>query len=278
MDLSAWIEALFPKEFLQKVYRLLPDPSFERRMRWDLFKRPDYAYAVYRAALTAQALDIKRISAIEFGVAAGNGLLGLEEAAREVSQNTGVVVDTYGFDTGIGMPSPVDYRDNPYLWQAGFFQMDKEALVRRLSQSKLILGEFTETVPDFVKQYNPAPIGFISFDADYYSSTVTAFKLLAEDHAYFLPRVLCYFDDMIGGDWELHSHFTGELLAIDEFNQQHANMKIAKINGMAQKRVFPNWWHDLMYAHHRFDHPFYSKHVFPDKNWQLKLGTEVTQD
>ena len=87
MDLSAWIEALFPKEFLQKVYRLLPDLSFERRMRWDLFKRPDYAYGVYRAALTAQALDIKRISAIEFGVAAGNGLLGLEEAAGEVAQS-----------------------------------------------------------------------------------------------------------------------------------------------------------------------------------------------
>jgi hypothetical protein len=278
MDLSEWIEALFPKEFLQKIYRLLPNPSFERRMRWDLFKRPDYAYGVYRAALTAQALDIKKISAIEFGVAAGNGLLGLEEAASEVSRHTGVVVDTYGFDTGIGMPPPVDYRDNPYLWQAGFFQMDKEALVRRLSQSKLILGEFTETVPGFAKQYNPAPIGFISFDADYYSSTVTAFKLLAEDHAYFLPRVLCYFDDMIGGDWELHSHYTGELLAIDEFNQQNPNMKIAKINGMAQKRVVPNWWHDLMYAHHRFDHPLYSKHVFPDKNWQLKLGTEVTQD
>src|SRR5580704_10337332 len=145
MELSAWVEALLPKEFLQKVFRLLPNPSFERRMRWDLFKRPDYAYGVYRAALTAQALDINKISAIEFGVAAGNGLLGLEEAAREVSRETGVGVDTYGFDTGIGMPPPVDYRDNPYLWQAGFFQMDKEALVRRLSQSILNHTETTET-------------------------------------------------------------------------------------------------------------------------------------
>ena len=50
MELSAWIEALFPKEFLQKVFRLLPNPTFEQRMRWDLFKRPDYAYGVYRAA------------------------------------------------------------------------------------------------------------------------------------------------------------------------------------------------------------------------------------
>jgi hypothetical protein len=273
MELSAWLEALFPKEFIQKVFRLLPNPTFEQRMRWDLFKRPDYAYGVYRAALTADALGIKKISAIEFGVAAGNGLLALEEVAREVSSHTGIGVDTYGFDTGAGMPPPVDYRDNPYLWQAGFFQMDKEALVSRLRQSQLILGEFRETVPHFVQQYHPAPIGFISFDADYYSSTVTAFRLLTEDHAYFLPRVLCYFDDMIGGDWELHSPYAGELLAIEEFNQQNPKLKIAKINGMAQKRVVPNWWHALMYAHHRFDHPLYNQHVFPDKNWQLKLET-----
>src|SRR5258708_34348497 len=116
MELSEWIEALFPKEFLQKVFRLLPNPSFDRRMRWDLFKRPDYASGVYRAALTAQALDIKKISAMEFGAAAGNGLLGLKEEAREVSRHTGIGVGTYGFDTGTGMPARDDDGVSRHPW------------------------------------------------------------------------------------------------------------------------------------------------------------------
>jgi NADH:ubiquinone oxidoreductase subunit len=271
MESEAWLETLLPKQFIQRVLGKLPNRPFEQRLRWDLFKRPDYAYGVYQAALQARALGIPRICAIEFGVAGGNGLLALEDVADQVTKHVGVGVDTYGFDTGTGMPAPVDYRDMPYLWQPGFFRMDVDLLMQRLRQSVLVLGDFMETVPKFISGYGPAPIGFLSFDCDYYSSAIAAFQLFGEDHRFFLPRVLCYFDDMIGGDWELHSPYTGELLAITEFNQRHTAMKIARINGLAQKRKVPAWWHELMFVHHRFDHPLYNHHIFPEKDWQMKL-------
>ncbi|MBV8815423.1 MAG: hypothetical protein JO271_13110, partial [Verrucomicrobia bacterium] len=119
MESKAWLETLLPKQFIQRVLGKLPNRPFEQRLRWDLFKRPDYAYGVYQAALQARALGIPRICAIEFGVAGGNGLLALEDVADQVTKHVGVGVDTYGFDTGTGMPAPVDYRDMPYLWQPG---------------------------------------------------------------------------------------------------------------------------------------------------------------
>jgi hypothetical protein len=271
MSLLSLLKLAFPKEFIREIIRLLPNQPLSRRVQWDLFSRPDYAYAVYNASLQAAALGITRISAIEFGVAGGNGLVALEGIAEEIAAATGVQVDTYGFDSGHGMPAPVDYRDLPYIWQQGFFQMDVDALRKRLRKSTLVLGEFTGTVPSFIANYQPAPIGFISFDADYYSSTVTTFGLLEADHAFFLPRVLCYFDDMIGGDLELHSRYTGELLAIEEFNAAHRWMKIAKIHGLMHKRPVTAWWNDELFAHHRFDHPLYNRHVHPEKDWQMKL-------
>src|SRR5262249_27138323 len=79
--------------------------------------RPHYARRVLNGAFLAEALGMKRISAIEFGVAGGNGLVILEVIAREVAELMGVEVDVYGFDTGKGYPKPVDYRDSPNLFQ-----------------------------------------------------------------------------------------------------------------------------------------------------------------
>ncbi|MHC4129678.1 MAG: hypothetical protein ACYSUA_16250, partial [Planctomycetota bacterium] len=41
-----------------------------------------------------------RISALEFGVAGGNGLLALERAAMRLAEIFGVEIDVYGFDSG----------------------------------------------------------------------------------------------------------------------------------------------------------------------------------
>ncbi len=262
------------RRVMQWMVSRLPGQTLARRVRWDLCRRPDYAYGVYHAAQQAAALGVPGISALEFGVAGGNGLLALEAIAAEVTAETGVKVETYGFDGGAGMPEPKDYRDSPYLWQRGFFQMDVDALRRRLRSSVLVLGPFTETVPRFVVEQRPAPIGFISFDADYYTSTMQAFRLFDEADRFFLPRSFCYFDDVIGGDWELHSEYTGELLAIEEFNRAHADRKIARIHGLAHKRLLPAWWHDAMFVHHRFAHPLYNRHVHPEKDWQLHLTPE----
>ena len=74
------------------------------------------------------------------------------------------------------MPVAVDYRDCPYIWKPEYFTMDEDALRSKLTTAHLVIGDVAETIPATVEQM--APIGFVSFDLDYYSSTVAAFGTL----------------------------------------------------------------------------------------------------
>ena len=177
---------------------------------------------------------------------------------------------TYGFDAGSGMPTPIDYRDLPYVWQPGFFEMDEAALRARLKRSELLIGDVHDTIPEFVARDDFPPIGFVSFDLDYYSSTVAAMKLLETTAAQRLPRVYCYFDDVLGDDMEIHSRFVGELLAIEEFNRAHDDVKVAPIHGLAHKRHIAAAWNDQIYVSHAFTHPEYDTHIHPS-DWDLRL-------
>src|SRR5258706_1895137 len=142
---------------------------FKLRMHIDGIDRPYYAYGLYQAALEAKALGIQRISAYEFGVAAGTGLLILEQLSREITHLTGVHIDVYGFDLEVGLPKASGYKDVPYIWRKGFYKMNVGQLKKKLqSSTKLVLGNVKKTVLTFAKT-NFAPIGFIAFDLDYYT-------------------------------------------------------------------------------------------------------------
>ena len=265
------------KSIAQIIIRILSSlnlVSYKQKLHFETMPYPYYAYGTYHAALQAKALGIENISVIEFGVAGGNGLVALENIAQDIEEEVGVKISVYGFDTGEGMPEILDYRDLPYVWQKGFFKMDVERLKARLKKAKLILGDVKDTIKTFSKKESPAPIGFISFDLDYYSSTTEAFQLFNETNTLFLPRVFCYFDDCIGYDWELHSEFTGELLAIKEFNNKNETRKLAKINGLRYKRFFESLWNEEMYVLHRFDHHLYCQPINPRKDWQMPLVLE----
>ena len=73
-----------------------------------------------------------------------------------------------------------------------------------------------------------------------------------------MPRVACYFDDMVGDiDWA-YNDFTGELLAIKEFNAQHDDIKIAPVSGLRFSRSrIPQSWHEQIFVAHLFAHPDY---------------------
>ena len=149
--------------------------------------------------------------------------------------------------------------------------MDSEYLKSRLKKATLILGNVANTIEESVESLidpTSAPVGFISFDLDYYSSTVEAFKLFEYEKEYFLPRVFCYFDDCIGDDWELHSEFTGELLAINEFNIKNREKKLGKINGLRYKRSVNSFWNEQMYVLHIFTHSLYCRHIKALRYWR----------
>lgn len=129
-----------------------------------------------------------------------------------------------------------------------------------------------DTVPGFLESKNPSPIGFISFDLDYYSSTMDAFRLIwsDQDHRHFLPRSHCYFDDIIGNVDASYNDFVGELAAIATFNADNSKVKIAESRVFRRYRKNFSWYHQI-YLIHRFEHPMYDTYISPDSATSLAL-------
>lgn len=230
------------------------------RVRYGACPRPHYAYGVFAAADLAKRLGVPAISVIEFGVAGGNGLVALEQVAKQAAEHFGVAIVVYGFDTGTGMPAPHDYRDLPHVWGQGFYKMDETALRARLSGAQLFLGNVAQTIPAFVAGSHP-PIGFVSFDLDYYSSTKAALELFDAPHASRLPRVYGYMDDTIWPEYACHNKHVGELLAIEEFNASHDAMKLCKLHLLRHMRPRASAWNDQIYVLHDFQHPLYCANI-----------------
>ena len=181
-----------------------------------------YAHGVFQAAKLAKSRGYNQISVIEFGVAGGLGLSHLGIYSREVQKITGVEIDIYGFDSGIGLYKPNDYRDCPNMWIEGDYKTNLDTLKSTLYNEQLIIGDICETTKSFLDEYNPAPIGFISIDVDHYTPTVAILKMLLGNDKFFLPTITMYFDDVYG-----ITEFQGESLAIKEFNTLSNNVKIS---------------------------------------------------
>jgi hypothetical protein len=247
------------------LWSRFPVGSVPLRTDYGTWDRPHYAYGIYHSALLARALGEPRISVIEFGVAGGNGLLSMERLAERIGAHTGVAIDVIGFDSGGGMPAPVDYRDLPHVWGEGFYHMDVDRLRARLTRARLVIGDVAETVPAFLRE-GPAPIAFTAFDLDYYSSTSKAFQVFCGAASSRLPRIYAYFDDIIWPEVACHNEYVGELLAIREFNDSHETMKICQLRALRWMRKRPAQWNEQMYIIHDFAHPRYTQRVsIPDE-------------
>lgn len=229
--------------------------SYRAKVDFDLMVRQQYAFPLLFAADEARRLGLSRVTVVEFGVAAGAGLLNLCDLARRTEGATGVAIDVVGFDAGTGMPPAVDHRDLPEYFQEGDFPMDLDALRRALpDRCRLVIGDIAETVPAFLDGVPAeAPIAFVAIDVDYYSSAVKVLAVLEGRAEQYLPILPVYLDD-VGMDGA--NPWNGELLAVAEFNAAHALRKIAPFTLLRSKRIFKNaQWIDRMYAAHVHDHP-----------------------
>jgi hypothetical protein len=213
--------------------------SVQTRARWDISDRPAYLLGLAMGGERAVVEKRKAISAIEFGVAGGRGLVPLQREAEAVEKEYGVAIKVYGFDMGTqGLPELIgDYRDHPEKFRPGDFPMEEEKLRSKLnSRTALILGNVRVTVNRFFEEYNPPPIGFVSFDLDLYSATRDAFRIFTHPNKQMLLHTPLYFDDV--GSFDYHDH-AGESLAIHEFNEQNYSVKIHPWAGVRDGRPFP---------------------------------------
>lgn len=228
--------------------------SLRAKIDFDLIIRQQYAFPILYCADLAAKLNLRNVTIIEFGVASGAGLLNMCEIAERVHKATGIQFQVIGFDTGKGLPPPLDYRDRPESYREGDYPMDAERLKRALPPfARLIIGDIADTVPEFLTGLGPsAPIGFVAIDVDYYSSAKSCLAIFADAPEKYLPRAIVYLDD-IGDDG--CSPWTGELLAVNEFNAGPGVRKIAPFNLLRSKRIFKSaQWIDRTYVAHIHDH------------------------
>ena len=216
--------------------------------------RPMYVWGVVWGGYLARALGIKRISVMELGVAGGNGLVVLEAIAEKVAKHFGVEIDVYGFDSGMGYPKPIDYRDTPNLFQERGYPMDVGKLRKRLRTANLRLGPIESTIESFV-QSMPSPVAFVAFDMSLYSSTIKAMALFEAAEKMLLPRIQCYFGSTTG---HTYSDFNGDRAAIHEFNENHSTRKISPCYGLDVSLPNSSSWAGRMFLAHIFDHTLYN--------------------
>ncbi len=240
--------------------------QFVERLFWEnpgACIRPQYAWGAVFAAALARALGNGGVALIEFGVAGGRGLLALRDVAEDVSSRFGLRLCVYGFDTGCGLPDITDPRDLPQLWKAGDYPMKGDALKDLLrSGAKILIGDVKETLDTFLSEPH-SPVGFASFDMDFYNSTKSALKLFrgSVPLEHCLPRVVCYMDDIMGVSF---GDVSGERLAMKEYNQEESPMRcISPVYGLRYHLGWPHnraQWPDMLFWAHFLDHPQYGVH------------------
>ncbi|MCC7551729.1 MAG: class I SAM-dependent methyltransferase [Methanobacterium sp.] len=119
-----------------------------------------------KISLLKYALDISDNNGlyVEFGVYEGVTL----NLISSIVKNKII----YGFDSFEGLPE--DWRDG---FEKGFFKMENLPEVNE--NTKLVIGMFEDTLPNFVSKHNEK-CSFIHVDCDLYSSTTTIFKVLSD--------------------------------------------------------------------------------------------------
>ena len=254
---SGTLLSLVTRRFLRWTSGVVP-VSFGFLVETGSLERPAHAYCMWHAARLARELGYREISVAEFGVAGGITFLVLERYAATIAKELGVRIQLYGFDTGGGLPAVEGIPDLPYWFQPAQYAMDVERLKSKLTTAELVIGNVRDTVADFFAQANRPPLAAIFNDLDYFSSSRDMLRILDTGDTNFLPRLFLYLDDVAGCDKEMYGPFNGELLANEQFNAAHDNIKI-HLNQNLLPSQFP--WRTQIYYIHLFDHPRYGDYV-----------------
>jgi hypothetical protein len=258
-----------PKRLGRVLYERIPEPlhlnflsifvalfgNYKMKIACDLVVRQQYAFSLLKTAELAVAQGLKSVTVIEFGVAAGAGLVNICDISQNITKLTGIDFNIFGFDSGMGMPPPRDHRDHPEVFSEGSYPLiDRSALMQALPHNaKLILGDIQDTLPPFMAGLSASsPVGFVVIDVDYYWSAKECLNVFLGEPDNYLPWTLVYLDDI---GLESANPWAGELLAVREFNEENEMRKIHLFAGLRHRRLFKHAsWIDQVYLLHVLDH------------------------
>jgi hypothetical protein len=233
--------------------------SFRKKVAYDLVIRPQHAFGLLNAADQAKLRGFSEVTVVEFGVSFVVFLFIFIVFQKKIKNTTGVTIHIYGFDTGEGMPEPIDYRDHPEYYNTGDFPMNKALLEEKIKgKATIIYGPIKEKIAEFISTISEkAPIGFIAIDVDYYSSTKDVLELFKAKARSFLPLTYVYMDDIF---MPHHNEKCGELLAVSEFNADQSLRQLSYHRFFENQRIFKNAnWVKQLYYFHVLDHPYRSE-------------------
>lgn len=232
--------------------------DFIRNLVWnDLMPREYYAYGLTLATALALRLKVKTLSAIEFGVFYGRGLLAMSSICQLITEEVGTEFKVFGFDTGKGLPDVGDWRDHPEIWNTGDMVMPDEDNLRSLlgKNCKLIIGDIKDTLRSTLSDiFGESSLGFVSIDVDTYTSTKSCLDVFTHNPESYLPVIPTWVDDSYINI--LQSIYSGEALAISEFNNTNMRKIERKIIRTTHQR---KPWHYTYYFTHIFDHSLRNK-------------------
>ena len=220
-----------------------------------IIPRPHYALGISMAAHQGYKLGYKKITIIEFGCFNLDGLIDMEQHVEDIKKIINIDFNIFGFDYGKGLPKMEFHEaDRMQEWDVGDYTFGDKENLKSLKSAKIIWGNVNKTIKKFIKEtdLSKAPIGFISNDLDYYTSTYKSFDLLKIKPVNFIPRPILYFDDFFRS-----SKHEGEYWAIEIFNKKNKK-KISEILEFTEQLSM--FWTKWTYLATRFRYLIDFKH------------------
>jgi hypothetical protein len=163
-----------------------------------------------------------RYNYYEFGVASGGSMkiyiLALKKFCKDYNQDINKY-HIFGFDSFSGLPDAKE-EDSRQDWTTGNFSYGKEVVLKMVNEVgfpiknlHLIEGYFEDSLTsELKKECEKNPPSIVNMDADFHSSTMTAFLWLQD---MLSSGTLFRFDDI----WAFYGHpEKGEVKAISDFN------------------------------------------------------------
>ncbi|MDE3213412.1 MAG: macrocin O-methyltransferase [Bacteroidota bacterium] len=145
--------------------------------RWNYLKR----YELYQNILEKEGLDAP-VNYLEFGVADGHSF------NWWMTQNTQPQSRFYGFDTFTGLP------ENFGLYKKGTFHNLDHMPAIKDSRGEFLQGLFQDTLPGFLRNFQPDKKTIIMLDADLYTATLFVLGSLAP---YLKKGDIIFFDEFV---------------------------------------------------------------------------------